>query len=145
MKLIGSIKLSAEIKYNDQVIGVLNGEKYVRVIFPLINILIFLLLLLLTTIFIIHLFINRKTLTKQVKERTQNLRESEQRFHDLVNLLPEMVVETDLSGTIIYANKAAKELLQLPDTADAAVNFFHFIQENERQDSREILSEINAK
>ncbi|MGA7276453.1 MAG: hypothetical protein WBW79_00805, partial [Desulfocapsaceae bacterium] len=45
MKLIGLLELQAEITYNNQVIGILNGEKYVRVIFPLINILIFLLLL----------------------------------------------------------------------------------------------------
>jgi hypothetical protein len=48
--------------HDDQIIGILNGEKYIRVIFPLINTLIFLLLLLLTVIFIIHLFINRKIL-----------------------------------------------------------------------------------
>jgi PAS domain S-box-containing protein len=133
MKLIGLLELQAEITHNNQVIGILNGEKYVRVIFPLINILIFLLLLSLTAIFITHLFINRKTLKRQVEERTQNLLESEKRFHDLVNLLPEMVVETDLSGNITYANKAAKELLQLPDTADSAASFFDFIHESERQ------------
>lgn len=136
IKLIGLKSLSRPIMHDDQVIGILHGEKYVRVIFPLINILIFLLLLLLTAIFIIHLFINRKFLEQQVQERTQNLLESERRFHDLVNLLPEMVLETDLSGNITYANKTAKDQLQLTTEHKTAINFFDFIQEDEREEAR---------
>jgi hypothetical protein len=59
LKLIGLRNISKEIIYEGQNIGILNGEKYVRVIFPLFNILIFLLLISLTALFIIHLFINR--------------------------------------------------------------------------------------
>ncbi|MCP4343457.1 MAG: response regulator [Desulfobulbaceae bacterium] len=136
IKLIGIKNLSEQIMHNDQIIGTLYGEKYVRVIFPLINILIFLLLLLLTTFFIFHLFINRKFLEQQVLERTRNLLESERRFHDLVNLLPEMVVETDLTGNIIYANKAAKDQLFLNIDPDTAINFFHFIQDDEREKAK---------
>lgn len=136
INLIGLLELQAEITHNNRVIGILNGAKYIRVIFPLINILIFLLLLSLTAVFIIHLFLNRKILRKQVEERTQNLFASEKRFHDLVNLLPEMVFETDHKGNVTYANKAAKELLQLPDTTDTAANFFDFILESERQVAR---------
>ena len=137
IKLIGLKKLSAEIKYSDQVIGILKGEKYVRVVFPLINILIFLLLLLLTAIFINHLFVNRKFLEQQIKERTKNLLESERRFHDLVNLLPEMVVETNLTGDITYANEAAKNQLQLTFKQSNCANFFQFIQETEREAARQ--------
>ena len=136
IKLIGTKSLSRKIMHDDQVIGILNGEKYVRVIFPLINILIFLLLLLLTAIFINHLFINRKFLEQQVQERTRNLLESERRFHDLVNLLPEMVLETDLTGNITYANKTAKNQLQLTTGHKTAINFFHFIQEDEREEAK---------
>jgi len=136
IKLIGLKKLSQEIMHGDQVIGILNGEKYVRVIFPLFNILIFLLLLLLTTIFIIHLYINRKLLGLEVQERTRNLQESERRFHDLVNLLPEMVIETDLAGNITYANKAAQDQLLLTSGPDTVINFFNFIQEDEREETR---------
>jgi two-component system cell cycle sensor histidine kinase/response regulator CckA len=136
IKLIGIKDLSENIMHDDQIIGILYGEKYVRVIFPLINILIFLLLLLLTAIFITHLFINRKFLEQQVLERTQNLQESERRFHDLVNQLPEMVIETDLTGNIIYANKAAKDQLFLKIDPDTAINFFHFIPEDEREEAK---------
>ena len=137
VKLIGVKHLSAEIKHGDQVIGILNGEKYVRVIFPLLNILIFLLLLLLTAIFINHLFAGRKFLEQKIKERTKNLLESERRFHDLVNLLPEMVIETNLQGDITYANEAAQKQLQLTIKQSGCANFFQCIQENEREPARQ--------
>ncbi len=135
--LIGLKKLSEKIMHDNQVIGILHGEKYIWVIFPLINIFIFLSLLLLTIIFIIHLSENRKLLEQQVQERTGNLRESERRFHDLVNLLPEMVLETDLTGNITYANKAAKNQLQLTHDQKTDVNFFQLIKENERAEAIE--------
>lgn len=137
IKLIGVKKLSAEIKYGDQVIGILKGEKYVRVIFPLINILIFLLLLLLTATFINHLFANRKLLKQEVRERTRHLLESERRFHDLVNLLPEIVIETNLTGDITYANEVARNQLQLTIKQSSCANFFQFIQKNEREIARQ--------
>lgn len=130
--LIGIKRLSAEILHEDQTIGTLSGEQYVRVIFPLFNILIFLLFVLLTAIFIIHLFINRRYLEQQIEERTQNLRESERRFHDLVDLLPEMVLETDLSGRIVYANKAAKNQLSLVFRSESTSFFSDFIIEDDR-------------
>jgi PAS domain S-box-containing protein len=136
IKLIGLKELSQEISYENQVIGTLHGEQYIRVIFPLINILVFLLLLLLTTIFIIHLFKSKHFLELQVQERTRNLVESESRFHDLVNLLPEMVLETDLTGKITYANKVAIDQLQLSVTEDTDTNFFLLIQTDERQEAK---------
>ncbi len=136
IKLIGLKKLSQEIMYGNQVIGTLHGEQYIRVIFPLINILIFLLLLLLTTIFIIHLFKSRNFLEQQVKERTRNLVESEGRFQDLVNLLPEMVLETDLTGNITYANKVAIKQLQLSFAKEASTNFFQLIRADEREKAK---------
>ncbi len=140
IKLIGLKKLSQDIVHDGQVIGILNGEKYVRVIFPLINILIFLLLILLALIFINHLFINRKILKQLVQERTQKLLESERRFHDLVNLLPEMVLETELNGNITYANKAAKDCLQFSLERSTEQNFFQIIQEDDRLRAKHIFN-----
>lgn len=142
IKLIGLKSLTKEITYEGHIIGTLSGEKYVRVIFPLINILIFLLLVFLTALFIIHLFINRRFLEQQVHDRTRNLLESERRFHDLVNLLPEMVLETDLSGNITYANQVAKDQLQLSTDlnadgdSDTEINFFQHIKEDEREGAK---------
>lgn len=136
MKLIGVKELSKEITYDGQIIGLLTGEKYVRVIFPLVNILVFLLLITLTVIFIIHLFRNRKFLEQEIQERTRNLLESERRFHDLVDLLPEMVVETDLTGNITYANKVANSHLQPSTEQNMARNFFQLIAEEQREEAK---------
>ncbi len=136
IKLIGLKQLSQNIMHDDQIIGTLHGEKYVRVIFPLINILIFLLLLLLTAIFVIHLYKNKNFLEQQIQERTQHLVESERRFHDLVNLLPEMVLETDRTGNITYANKAATDQLLDFQERDTVINFSQLIQENQREEAR---------
>ncbi len=141
MHLIGVKKLSEDIFHDDQIIGTLSGEKYIRVIYPLVNILIFLLLLLLTTIFVAHLFVNRNYLEQQVRDRTNNLLKSQQRFHDLVNLLPEMVLETDLNGIILYANQAARERLADNDNHIEAVNFLDFIMEDNRHTAKEEFRE----
>jgi PAS domain S-box-containing protein len=131
--LIGVKDLSEAILHDNQIIGKLQGRQYVRVIFPLLNILIVLLLVLLTTTFIIYLFINRKVLEQQVLERTRNLRESERRFHDLVDLLPEMVLETDLDGRIEYFNRAAQERLKIPLTPADQATFSQFITSEDRE------------
>ncbi len=131
--LIGEKELSADILHEEQLIGTLHGRQYVRVFFPLVNILVFLLLILLTGIFIIYLFIHRKSLEQEVVERTRNLEESERRFHELVDLLPEMVLETDLHGGIVYHNKAATDRLHLPVAPRAIDHFFDFIVDDDRQ------------
>ncbi|MFW2366308.1 MAG: response regulator [Desulforhopalus sp.] len=137
LKLIGIKKLKSDIIYHGERIGTLSGEQYIRVIYPLLNIFVFLALMLLTGIFIIYLSSNRRFLEQQVLERTRNLRESERRFHDLVTLLPEMVLETDLDGNIIYANKAAEDTLGLIGGKGRQSNFFDMIIEEERKRARE--------
>jgi two-component system, cell cycle sensor histidine kinase and response regulator CckA len=110
-KLIWSKSISQDIVYRGEHIGTLDADKYVRVAYPLFNILIFFLFMLLTTLFVVQLSFNRKKLEKQVAERTRHLLTSERRFEDLVNLLPEMVLETDLNGIILYANQTASTRL----------------------------------
>lgn len=126
MHLIPSKSLSAEITYGDYTIGTLNGTQYLLVIFPLFNTLVFLLLLLLAFCFMLYLNNHRQILRQEVEEQTLNLRQSERRFHDLVNLLPEMVLETDSEGNIRYANRAASEVLMLNESIPAT-NFFDLI------------------
>lgn len=135
--LIGVKDLSEDILHQDQTIGTLLGRQYVRVIFPLLNILGFLLLVVLTSTFIFHLFRNRRFLEQQVMERTRNLRESERRFHDLVDLLPEMVLETDLQGRVEYCNQVAKERLKLSFTLGIPPNFSEFLARESRSKATE--------
>ncbi len=141
LNLIGTRFLTTGIFYNNQQIGLFEGVKYVRVIYPLANILIFLLLVMLATNFFIYLFSNRKYLEQQVGERTLNLQKSERRFHDLVNLLPEMVWETDQQGRVTYANQLAFGRLGLSSGPDTPVSWFDHIAPEQRQMAESYFSE----
>ena len=140
--LITTRKVATPLVYANRTIGILEGEKYVRVIFPLLNLLIVLLLLLLTALFIWHLAANRRYLEIQVAERTSNLRESERRFHDLVNLLPEMVWETDTEGQVIYANQLALPLLPIGPTDQPQPAWFMAIVPEQRESARQYFLKI---
>jgi len=70
--------------------------------------------------------------------------ESEGRFHDLVNLLPEMVLETDLTGNITYANKVAIKQLQLSFAKDTGTNFSSSSEKTNVKKPKEI-SEILSR
>jgi PAS domain S-box-containing protein len=126
-------KLSTKIEYQGHLIGFLQGEQCERVIYPLLNIFIFLLLLMLVVLFVLNLYSNRRLLEQQVLERTRKYRESERRFHDLVNLLPEIVCETDAQGDLTYANKIAFKQFAISDSAIPGVSFFNYIVPDQRE------------
>lgn len=98
--LVWTREMSATINFQGETIGTLEGEKFVRLIYPLVNIFLFQFFLTITGIFIQYLFHIRRSLEQQVAERTR-------RYHELVNLLPEMVLETDAVGKILFANEIA--------------------------------------
>ncbi len=135
--LIGMKHHSEPIFHENLIIGNLSGDKYVRIIFPLANILIFMLFALLLFAFMSYQATSKKYLAEQVQERTVNLLQSERRFHDLVNLLPEMVLETDLEGEILYANKGAQEHLGLTLHQNKNQCFFDIITESDREEAEQ--------
>jgi two-component system, LuxR family, sensor kinase FixL len=57
----------------------------------------------------------RERLVRDLEEGNRVLRESEARFRDLAELLPETVFETDTNGRLIYANRAAFRTFGWPD------------------------------
>ena len=134
--LIGTKELSQSILNNGVLIGTLTAVQYVRIIFPLFNILLVLLLILLAITLIISLFVNRRHLEHEVEVRTRNLKHSEQRYHDLVNFLPEIVLETNIDGNITYANMAAINQLDPALTSSREKCFLDYIAENDRYDAR---------
>ena len=117
----------SDIVYQQQLIGKLHGVKYVRVVYPLLNIFIFQLFVVLGACFIAYLSMHRKLLAQEVAEKTREFRESEGRFHDLVNLLPEMVLETDIEGKIIYANEMAIRQFGLLDPVRADSRMYELV------------------
>ncbi|WP_028583947.1 hybrid sensor histidine kinase/response regulator [Desulfogranum mediterraneum] len=129
--------LEEQLVHGELTIGSLQGKQYVRVIFPLLNILALFLLVVLVLGLIGYLLRRRRTLEELVRERTRKLWESEGRFQDLVNLLPEMVFETDLEGTILYANTIAQERLGFSTGRSTEINLFSFIQDQLRNRARD--------
>ena len=63
--------------------------------------------------------VDREQLLRELERRNEVLQESEARFRDLAELLPETVVEIDLEGTLTYANRAAYRVFGLPGNAVA--------------------------
>ncbi|MBM9512438.1 hybrid sensor histidine kinase/response regulator [Desulfogranum marinum] len=135
--MIWTKELEQNITHSGMSIGKLHGVKYVQVVFPLLNILCLHLLLLLIIIIIDSLLRRRAILEQLVLERTKNLRDSERRFHDLVNLLPEMVFEIDTDGNITYANKEAQCRLGFKWEKTENHNLFSYIVEKEGTTVRE--------
>ncbi|MFP7753238.1 response regulator [Thermodesulfobacteriota bacterium B35] len=134
LHLIWTKKLSTGIVYRDRLIGTLHGEQYVRVIYPLLNIFLVLLLVMLLLLFLVRSLSYRKLLEQQVRERTRSYRESERRFHDLVHLLPEMVCETDSRGRLTFANEIALKRFAIPhDAVDSRTCFDLVVPEQRRQ------------
>ena len=65
----------------------------------------------------------RKTVASfiDISERIKlenSLRESEEKFREMANLLPQIVFETDMQGKLTYANKQAFSILRYPENFD---------------------------
>ncbi len=77
------------------------------------------------------------------KQAADALRESEQRYRELADLLPESVFEADLNGTLTYVNRIAREKFGVDDTADiSAFSIFDFISLDDHDLTRTLLQEI---
>lgn len=142
LKLIWVRNISSDITFNDQKIGTIHVEKYVKVIYPLTNYLVLMLLVMLTAVFISYLYSNRKLLEQQVHERTKNLQESEKRFHDLINLLPEMVWEVNRSGDIIYANQIAMNRLGNADSLQTSKSWFDCVSPDQHSAVHDYFQQV---
>ncbi len=116
-------EMTQPILYRKDRIGTFQGERYVRHVYPLLLLFLLQLFAVLTIVFITYLLRNRQLLENQVKERTR-------KYHELVNLLPEMVLETDASGQITFANKKALERFGLSDFSSIKYDYRDFIYQD---------------
>ena len=74
----------------------------------------------------------------QRKRIDDALRESEQRFRELAELLPETIFEMDLEGTLTFVNRKAFEKFGYSrEDFDAGVNAFHTVVERDRARAKE--------
>jgi len=120
MGLIGTNQFSYPIIYDGQKIGLLEGERYTDYVYFLFYLLLSLFFSAITLVFILYLFFHRRILKQQVKERTQ-------KYQELVNLLPEMVIETDAEYKITFANEKALECFGLADIKEVQPDCSNFI------------------
>ncbi len=134
--------LSAEITHHGQHIGLLTAEHYRMVVYHLADLFVFLLLFSLIALFIHNLFSSRRLLEQEVLERTQKHRESEQRFHDLVNLLPEMVYEVDMQGQLTYANKLFLQRFEISEAELSDFVIFDSIIPEQRERAQQCFSAV---
>ncbi len=137
MHLIWTKTLSTDVFYKNRFIGTLHGEQYVRIVYPLLNIFLVLLLVTLLLLFLVRSLSYRRLLERRVRERTRSYRESERRFHDLVNLLPEMVCETDSSGRLTFANEITLKRFAIPPDHIGRRSYFDLVVASQRRDLEE--------
>lgn len=145
LHLISVRPMTTDIVYHDRVIGQLVGEQYIRIVYPMINSIVGFLFLMLAWNFVYTLFQNRKQLEKQVEEGTKSLLESERRFEDLVNLLPEMVWETNREGHVVYANQMAHLRFGIDDNSEkrqGEESWLQFIADEQRQAAGDYFNSV---
>lgn len=105
--LIRRKMVSAIIFHENGPIGVLRGEKYFNIFVPVLLCFGGLSVFSALVIVILSLVSMRRNLSRDLKKQQSMLKESESRFKELVNQLPEIVWETDRYGKIEYANTLA--------------------------------------
>jgi len=83
-------------------------------------------------------------MVNQLKEQIRQREASEQRFSDLVRLLPQAVFETDLDGNTTFANPAAMEVAGLRADELNGANVFSVIAPGDRDRAKGTFDAIVA-
>jgi PAS domain S-box-containing protein len=87
-------------------------------------------------------FLNRQ-MAKTITERTREYKASEQRYHDLVALLPEMIWETDLKGNLTYVNEATFSFFGYTQTEfETGIHYSDMLIPEDRQRASENMNMI---
>ena len=86
-----------------------------------------------------------KARTAELKETVQKLQLSEADYRTLVESDPDVVISTDINGTIIDCNNRTCDLLNLPQNKIRGQNIVTFMGKNGLQDIDSLYKEINIK
>ena len=79
----------------------------------------------------------------QKKIAEDRLIQSEKRFRDLAEMLPQIIFEFDLQGNLLYANQLAFDTFQYPsDTDIKSINIYNFLSPKDSEAARIQLAEI---
>ena len=87
------------------------------------------------------LFIIRD-ITQQV-ESEKALKESEARYRDLINSIPDVVLLTDLEGVITFVNEKAQEVFNTPAPGNLlGISLYDLVPENQRQNLQKQIKRL---
>jgi PAS domain S-box-containing protein len=82
-------------------------------------------------------------LEEKVKERTKNLRESEEKLRSIFNSSPDAIAVSDLKGNIIECNKAALDFLGLSKKNELiSKSSLMFIEKKDQQKVKKIMKNV---
>lgn len=77
------------------------------------------------------------------KAAEDNLNKSEQRFRELTDLLPQIIFEVDLKGSLLYCNKIAFDTFQYPYDMDISkLNIFDFVSPSQVEMAKKNFVEL---
>jgi two-component system cell cycle sensor histidine kinase/response regulator CckA len=77
---------------------------------------------------------HEKELERERAQAIAALQESERRFHELADLLPQVVSETDVNGNLIYVNRMAFDMFgYTPQDLEQGLNVFQMLAPEERE------------
>lgn len=124
--------LETEILYKGEVIGFLKSQKYRNLASPALNIFIAAFFLASLLISFIQVSRGKNHLSKSLQTRTKKLVESETRFEEFLNFLPEIVWETNTSGNIVYINQQGKKRFSIPNILTTPFYLLFCPEEQER-------------
>lgn len=143
-RLIQLQNLETEILYNGEIIGVLQSQKYHNLTGPALNI--FIAIFFFTSLFIsfARVYRGRSHLTKSLQTRTQKLVESETRFEEFLNFLPEIVWETNKQGEILYINQQGKKRFSIPNILNTPFHLL-FCQEEQGRIQRDLQQALTGQ
>lgn len=138
--LIRKKNINAIVFHKDGPIGSLQGEKYLNIFIPSLLCFGGLVVLIALCIIILSLISMKKNLRKDLEKQQLMLKESDSRFKELVNQLPEIVWETDRYGKIEYANNLAHERFSISRVGETF--FFDLFHKKSSESIKENFEKI---
>jgi len=79
----------------------------------------------------------------EIKQAHKALRESEYKFREMANLLPQVVFESDIQGNLTFLNKQAYNLFGYSqEDVDKGLNFLHSLVPEDRARAKENINNI---
>lgn len=130
--LIQLQNLETEIFYDGEMIGFLQSQKYHNLASPALNIFIIIFFLTALLVSFLRTYKGKSHLTKSLQTRTKKLAESETRFEEFLNFLPEIVWETNNQGEIVYINQQGKKRFSIPNILNTPFHLLFCPEEQSR-------------